>query len=163
MNNNRLSFRISVDLHRLVKEQAKCRQLKRVILGPSARPTEQESAYGHSCQEVLYRLKVIGVNFFRRRVGGVMGETFFPDGLSRTLSLVGSKKVAQESQTAPIERLGSLTGGGASPALPLSRNVCVQVAGGIDAEDEPLMEQQVQLVMNQNMTIEQTFDGVVGR
>lgn len=124
----------------------KCRQLKRVILGPSSRPTEQESAYGQSCQEILYRLKVIGVNFFRRRVGGVMGEKIFPDGLARALVLIGRKKVARECQTAPIERLGSLGHGGASPALPVSRDVCVQVAGGIDAEDEPLMEQQVLLL-----------------
>lgn len=130
-----------------MKKQTKCRQLKRVILGPSARPTELESAYGHSCQEILHRLKVIGVNFFRRRVGGVMGEKFFPDGLARTLSLLGRKKTAQECQTAPVERLGPLRHGGAgSPAWPESRDVCVQVAGGIDAEDEPLMEQQVLLL-----------------
>lgn len=75
-----------------------------------------------------------------------MGETFFPDGLARTLSLIGRKKVAQECQTAPIERLGPLGHRGASPAWPASRDVSVQVAGGIDAEDEPLMEQQVPLL-----------------
>lgn len=120
----------------------KCRQLKRVVVGPSSRPTEQESAYGHSCQEILYRLKVIGVSFFRRRVGGMMGEKFFPDGLARTLSLMGRKNVAQECQTAPVERLGLLGHRGA-PSWPVSKDACVQVAGGIDAEDEPLMEQQV--------------------
>ena len=72
-----------------------------------------------------------------------MGENFFPDGLARTLFLIGHKKVAQECQTAPVERLGPLELGGASPAWPVGRDVSVQVAGGIDAEDEPLMEQQV--------------------
>ncbi len=123
--------------------QAKCLQLKRVILGPSSKPTEQEATFGHSCQEILYRLKVIGVSFFRRRIGGVMGEKFFPDGLARTLSLLGKRQVAQACQTATIERLGPLGRGGVSLPSHGSRDVHVQVAGGIDAEDEPLMEQQV--------------------
>lgn len=72
-----------------------------------------------------------------------MGEQFFPDGLSGMLRLIGRERVAQGCQTAPLERLGSLGKHGAFPALPGSRDVYVQVAGGIDAEDEPLMEQQV--------------------
>lgn len=79
-----------------------------------------------------------------------MGEKFFPNGLARTLSLIGRKKVAQDCQTAPVERLGPLGHGGASPAWPVRRDVCVQVAGGIDAEDEPLMEQQVLLLYTPN-------------
>lgn len=127
----------------LENHQAKCLQLKRVILGPSSKPTEQESTYGNSCQEILHRLKMIGVSFFRRRIGGVMGERFFPDGLARTLSLLGKGQVAQACQTATIERLGPLGHGGVSLPSRGSRDVHVQVAGGIDAEDEPLMEQQV--------------------
>lgn len=75
-----------------------------------------------------------------------MGEKFFPDGLSRTLSIIRGSQVAQGCQTAPVERLGPLGYGGDSPALPRTRDAHVQVAGGIDAEDEPLMEQQVTLV-----------------
>ncbi|CAB1114924.1 unnamed protein product [Ectocarpus sp. CCAP 1310/34] len=122
--------------------KAKCRQLKRVIFGPASRPANAESAYGHSCQEVVHRLKVIGVKFFRRRIGGVMGEKFFPDGLARALTLIGRPRMTQGSQTAPVDRLGPLSRKGDSPDLPRSRDVHVQVAGGIDVEDEPLMEQQ---------------------
>lgn len=75
-----------------------------------------------------------------------MGAKFFPDGLARTLSLIRRSQVAQGCQTAPVERLGPLGHGGASSGLPQTRNVHVQVAGGIDAEDEPLMEQQVRLL-----------------
>ncbi|CAM9437359.1 unnamed protein product, partial [Hapterophycus canaliculatus] len=123
--------------------KAKCRQLKRVVLGPASRPTEVESAYGNSCQEIMHRLKMIGVNFFRRRIGGAMGDRFFPDGLSRVLSLIGQEQVAQGCQTAPCERRGSIEKDRALPALPGSRDIHVQVTGGIDVEDEPLMEQQV--------------------
>ncbi|CAM9874190.1 unnamed protein product, partial [Scytosiphon promiscuus] len=123
--------------------KAKCRQLKRVVLGPASRPTEVESSYGHSCQEIMHRLKTIGVKFFRRRIGGAMGAQFFPDGLSRMLTLIGRERVAQGCQTAPSERYGSTDEHADLPALPGSRDVHVQVAGGIDAEDEPLMEQQV--------------------
>ncbi|CBN74661.1 hypothetical protein Esi_0037_0079 [Ectocarpus siliculosus] len=123
--------------------KAKCRQLKRVVFGPASRPANAESAYGHSCQEVMHRLKVIGVKFFRRRIGGVMGEKFFPDGLARALTLIGRPRMTQGSQTAPVDRLGPLSRNGGSPGLPRSRDVHVQVAGGIDVEDEPLMEQQV--------------------
>ncbi|CAN0488957.1 unnamed protein product [Ectocarpus sp. 12 AP-2014] len=123
--------------------KAKCRQLKRVVFGPASRPANAESAYGHSCQEVMHRLKVIGVKFFRRRIGGVMGENFFPDGLARALTLIGRPRMTQGSQTAPVDRLGPLSRNGDSPGLPRSRDVHVQVAGGIDVEDEPLMEQQV--------------------
>lgn len=72
-----------------------------------------------------------------------MGDRFFPDGLSRVLTLLGRERVAQGCQTAPLERLGSIGKDGALAALPGSRDVHVQVTGGIDAEDEPLMEQQV--------------------
>ncbi|CAM9695254.1 unnamed protein product [Ectocarpus fasciculatus] len=123
--------------------KAKCRQLKRIVFGPASRPTNAESAYGHSCQEVMHRLKVIGVKFFRRRIGGVMGEKFFPDGLARALTLIGRPRMTQGSQTAPVDRLGPLSRDGGSPGPPRNRDVHVQVAGGIDAEDEPLMEQQV--------------------
>ncbi|CAN0351492.1 unnamed protein product, partial [Ectocarpus sp. 8 AP-2014] len=123
--------------------KAKCRQLKRVVFGPASRPANAESAYGHSCQEVMHRLKVIGVKFFRRRIGGVMGEKFFPDGLARALTLIGRPRMTQGSQTAPVDRLRPLSRKGDSPGLPRSRDVHVQVAGGIDVEDEPLMEQQV--------------------
>lgn len=88
-------------------------------------------------------IEVNGINFFRRRIGGVMGAKFFPDGLARMLSLIRASQVAQGCQTAPVERLGPLRHSGDSPGLPPTRDVHVQVAGGIDAEDEPLMEQQV--------------------
>ncbi|CAN0534917.1 unnamed protein product, partial [Ectocarpus sp. 12 AP-2014] len=83
------------------------------------------------------------VKFFRRRIGGVMGENFFPDGLARALTLIGRPRMTQGSQTAPVDRLGPLSRNGDWPGLPRSRDVHVQVAGGIDVEDEPLMEQQV--------------------
>ena len=75
-----------------------------------------------------------------------MGEKFFPDGLARALSLLGKEQVAQGCQTATIERLGPLGHGGISLPSHESRDVHVQVAGGIDVEDEPLMEQQVRLL-----------------
>lgn len=75
-----------------------------------------------------------------------MGENFFPDGLVRALTLIGRPRMTQGSQTAPVDRLGPLSRNGDSPGLPRSRDVHVQVAGGIDVEDEPLMEQQVWLL-----------------
>lgn len=80
-----------------------------------------------------------------------MGANFFPDGLARTLSLIRGSQVAQGCQTVPVERLGPLEHGGDSPALPRTRDVHVQVAGGIDAEDEPLMEQQARLLRYQSV------------
>lgn len=76
-----------------------------------------------------------------------MGEKFFPDGLARVLTLIGRPRMTQGSQTAPVDRLGPLSPSGDSPGPPMNRDVHVQVAGGIDAEDEPLMEQQVGLLL----------------
>lgn len=70
-----------------------------------------------------------------------MGGKFFPDGLTRALTLIGRSVVAQGCQTVPVG-LDPLIQHNASPP-PESRDVYVQVAGGIDVEDEPLMEQQV--------------------
>lgn len=71
-----------------------------------------------------------------------MGVSFFPDGLARVLTLMGRHRKAQGCQTATA---------GTGPwrendglATPARKDACVQVAGGIDEEDEPLMEQQVQ-------------------
>lgn len=90
-----------------------------------------------------------------------MGEQFFPDGLVRTISLIGRKNVAQACQTAPVERLVPLgNNGAASPAWPVTKDVCVQVAGGIDAEDEPLMEQQVLLLVDMQNNRKKRVDGV---
>lgn len=124
--------------------QAKCKQLQRVVLGTDSRPTDEISRCGDSCQEVMHRLKVIGINFFRRRIGGVMGEKFFPDGLAKVLTLIGRPRVAQGCQTSPAGS-GFLGENEASPRVG-RRDAQVQVAGGIDAEDEPLMEQQVILM-----------------
>lgn len=46
----------------------------------------------------MHRLKQIGVNFFRRRVGGKMGAAFFPEGLARVVALVGRPKQEQGCQ-----------------------------------------------------------------
>lgn len=80
-----------------------------------------------------------------------MGANFFPDGLARILSLIRSSQVAQGCQTAPVERLGPLRRSGGSPGIPRTRDVHVQVAGGIDSEDEPLMEQQVRFCACQSV------------
>lgn len=90
----------------------------------------------------MYRLKLIGVNFFRRRIGGVMGVSFFPDGLARVLTLIGRHQKTQGCQT-EMARSGPREENGGSAAL-AKKDAYVQVAGGIDEEDEPLMEQQVQ-------------------
>lgn len=71
-----------------------------------------------------------------------MGDNFFPDGLSRVLTLVGRPRSHQGCQMPPngsdcLEKSNELSTTGSK------KDVCVQVAGGIDAEDEPLMEQQV--------------------
>lgn len=77
-----------------------------------------------------------------------MGERFFPKGLQRALDILQATQAMRGCQTVPVTGLGPLEhvlGGSPLPrALTLERkSVYVQVAGGIDAEDEPLMEQQV--------------------
>ena len=71
-----------------------------------------------------------------------MGDNFFPDGLSRVLSLLGRPRSHQGCQMPPngsdcLEKSNELSTKGSK------KDACVQVVGGIDAEDEPLMEQQV--------------------
>lgn len=72
------------------------------------------------------------------------GASFFPKGLARALTLVGRQTQERGCQTEG--RAGSDFsstevgwGGGAKAG----KDAEVQVSGGIDAEDEPLMEQQV--------------------
>ena len=71
-----------------------------------------------------------------------MGDNFFPEGLSRVLTLIGRPRIDQGCQT-PLGGLEQLEKTD-TPSAHAKRDVRVQVAGGIDAEDEPLMEQQVQ-------------------
>lgn len=72
-----------------------------------------------------------------------MGVSFFPDGLARVLTLIGRHRKAQGCQT-EMARIGPCEENGGLAAL-ARKDAYVQVAGGIDEEDEPLMEQQVQL------------------
>lgn len=71
-----------------------------------------------------------------------MGNSFFPGGLSRVLALIGRKQVSQGCQAGPVD-LNLLRQEADASSRPETKDVHVQVAGGVDADDEPLMEQQV--------------------
>lgn len=71
------------------------------MLGSASKPTEQASRCGQECQELLHSLKMIGLNFFRRRIGGnkALEAAFFPEGLARALTLIGRSTREQGCQT----------------------------------------------------------------